>query len=68
MDFGLPPIIDFAARMVVTVCVLYVLYAWLDFIYRGNNRYPKVFGALDRGSIFLLSALMLAPFRGKRKE
>jgi hypothetical protein len=68
MDFGLPPIIDFAARMVVTVCVLYVLYAWLDFIYRGNNRYPKVFGALDRGSSFLLSALMLAPFRGKRKE
>jgi hypothetical protein len=68
MDFGLPPIIDFAARMVVTVCVLYVLYAWLDFIYRGNNRYPKVFAALDRGSSFLLSALMLAPFRGKRKE
>jgi hypothetical protein len=65
MDFGLPPILDFAVRMFVTVCVLYVLYAWLDYLYRGNNRYPRVFGALDRGTSALVDVLMLKPFRGK---
>jgi hypothetical protein len=66
--FDLPPIVDFAIRMLVTVCLLYVLYAWLDYLYRGNNRYPRLFGALDRGSGFLVSMLMLAPFRGKRGD
>jgi len=66
--FGLPPIVDFAIRVVVTVCLLYILYAWLDYLYRGNNRYPRFFGALDRGTDFLWSMLMLAPFRGKRRD
>jgi len=66
--FGLPPIVDFAIRALVTVCVLYVLYAWLDYLYRGTNRYPRLFGARDRGSGFLFDMLTLAPFRGKRRD
>ncbi len=63
MIFGLPPYVDFAIRMVFTVGVLYLLFAWLDFLYRGNNRFPRLFGALDNGTSLLLSALLLRPFR-----
>jgi len=68
MDFGLPPVLDFAVRVFVTVCVLYVLYAWLDYLYRGNNRYPKVFRALDRGTSALVDILLLKPFRGRQGD
>jgi hypothetical protein len=68
MLFGLPPIVDFAIRMTLTIGLLYLLYAWLDYLYRGNNRYPKIFGALDRGTSHLLGALLLMPFRGKQKD
>jgi hypothetical protein len=63
MLFGLPPYVDFTIRMVFTVCVLYLLFAWLDYLYRGNNRYPRLFGALDHGTSVLLGALLLRPFR-----
>jgi hypothetical protein len=66
MLFGLPPYIDFAIRMAFTISLLYVLYAWLDYLYRGNNRYPKLFGALDRWTTLLLSAILLQPFRRKQ--
>ncbi|CAH2599091.1 conserved protein of unknown function [Rhodovastum atsumiense] len=62
MDFGLSPVLDFTVRMILTVFLLYALYCWLDFLYRGNNRYPKIFGALERGISFILSA----PFGGAK--
>jgi hypothetical protein len=52
----------------VSVWLLYVLYALLDYVYRGNNRYPRFFGALDRGTDVLCSMLLLASFRGKRRD
>ncbi len=62
MDFGLSPVLDFSVRMIMTVCLLYALYAWLDFLYRGNNRYPKIFGAFERGISFVLGM----PFGGSK--
>ena len=56
------PYIDFSIRMAFTVALLYALYALLDYLYRGNNRFPVIFGAIDRGVSFLLSA----PFGGDK--
>jgi hypothetical protein len=67
MLFGLPPYVDFTIRMVFTLCLLYLLFAWLDYLYRGNNRYPRLFGALDNGTSMILSAILLRPFR-KRED
>jgi hypothetical protein len=68
MGSNLLTVLDFMARMAFTVVVLYFLYAWLDFIYTGKNRFPRVFGALDRGTTVLLRVLMLAPIRRDRGE
>jgi hypothetical protein len=65
MLFGLPAWIDFSIRMAFTVSLLYLLYAWLDYIYRGNNRYPRLFGTLDRWTSLMVSALLMTPFRRK---
>jgi hypothetical protein len=68
MLFGLPPVVDFMIRMAFTVSLLYLLFAWLDYLYRGNNRYPRLFGALDRCTSLMLSAILLTPFRRKQGD
>jgi hypothetical protein len=66
MLFGLPPWIDFTIRMAFTISLLYLLFAWLDYLYRGNNRYPRLFGALDRWTGLMVSAMLMTPFRRKQ--
>lgn len=65
-DFTLNPIVDFCIRLVITGALLYFLFALLDHLYRGNNRHPRVFNAIDRGVDWFLGMLFNVPFGGPK--